>query len=75
MAMYELFDDNSDQGLLVVGQLVDRTFREEADRAGRLDERLVTVRDPESLLEPEALAIAARGLSNRLANLSANPNH
>lgn len=75
MAMYELFDDSGDQGLLVVGELVDRTFREEADQAGRQDERLVTVRDPESLLEPDALALAARGLSNRLATFSANPNH
>lgn len=65
MSTYEFFDDRGDAGMLVVGWAVDRTFRDEADKAGRPDERLLTVTNPEDLLTKDSLEMAARGLCNR----------
>jgi hypothetical protein len=68
MAMYELFDESGDTGMLVVGTTVDQTFREQADAEGRTDERLITIKNPEELLDSQALHIAAQGLAAKLAS-------
>lgn len=62
MAMYELFDGNGDSGMLVVGMGIDSTFRREADAVQREDERLLTVKNPEALLDHHALVLAASGV-------------
>lgn len=60
MSMHELFDQNGDTGMLVVG-VDDMVFRNEADTAGHPDQRLITVHNPKDLLDPETLRIAAQG--------------
>jgi len=59
--MYELVDQSGDSGMLVVGVGIDLTFRREADAHNRPDERLVTIKDPEVLLEHDMLVAAAVG--------------
>jgi hypothetical protein len=68
MAMYELFNEAGDTGLLVVGTTVDQTFRAQADAVGRADERLLTVESTKELLDPQALHIAAQGLAKTLVS-------
>ena len=51
MSMREFVDGNG-FGMLVVGDFVDVTFREEADKAKRPDERLLDT-TPEAALDPE----------------------
>ena len=66
---FELMDRSGDSGMLVVGAGIDRTFRKEADAHNRPDERLVTVSDPETLLEHDMLVMAAAGqLATRAAH-------
>ncbi len=60
MSMHDYFDKDGPTGLLVVG-VDDMNFRDEADAIGRPDQRLMTVRSPDELLDPEALKIAAQG--------------
>lgn len=74
MSTFELSDRTGGTGMIVVGLTTDLTFRDEADKAGRPDERLLTVTNPEDLLTKDSLEMAARGLCNRRASLLANPN-
>lgn len=73
MSYYELVDASGDSGMLVVGAGIDRAFREEADEHSRPDERLITIKDPESLLDHNMLVQAAVGqIATRAAHRAAS---
>lgn len=68
MSLYELVDRTGDTGMLVGGAGVDISFRHEADEHNRPDERLLTITNPEDLLDHDMLVQAAVGrLATRVA--------
>lgn len=66
--MYEFVDRNGYAGMLVIGDGVDRSFRQEADRAGRPDEKLLDT-TVEIALQPEVRHAVA---IDRCASLAAS---
>ena len=58
MSLYELVDENGYGGMVVGGIGVDKSFRQEADEAGRSDERLLDT-TPEIALDPLIMHEAA----------------
>ena len=71
MSLYELMDSDGDTGMLVGGAGIDIAFRKEADAHNRPDERLVTITNPDALLEHDMLHSAAVGhLAVRAAHVT-----